>query len=91
MAEEGKLNGSFQMLYEKIKGDMDEIKGDIKRVEGKVDKHTEILNDHSKKFDEVTSVLHNHKAVIETLCGGFGNITKFIEQADARIRKPDND
>ena len=73
MAEEGKLNGSFQLLYEKLEGKFDDIKGDITVIKQKLD-------NHDAQFAAIRKILVEQQAHI------IGSV-QALKSMDARIGK----
>ena len=80
MAEEGKLNGSFQLLYEKIKGDMDDIRGDITEMRGDITVIKQKLDNHDAQFAAIRKILVEQQAHI------IGSV-QAIKSFDDRISK----
>ena len=80
MAEEGKLNGSFQLLYEKIKGDMDDIKGDITEMRGDITVIKQKLDNHDAHFAAIRKILAEQQVHI------IGSV-QALKSMDARVGK----
>ena len=84
MAEKGKLNGSFQILYEKLEGKFDELKGDITEIRGDITVIKQKLDNHDAQFAAIRKILVEQQAHI------IGSV-QAIKSFDDRISKLEAD